>query len=153
MRCVRILTAVLLVSLLCQGSALGAAAVPDEHWSRTEGDGDYVTIRVPAASDLQTADTFLLAVRYADTLEPVALSSVYLDGFLFATVPAADADRPLEVFRGDQPVWTDLEQSYLAVQGADDLNIRGVILGDQAGRLKQDEPLTRAPAAGPAVGW
>lgn len=147
MRRVRILTAVLLVSLLCQGSALGAAAVPDEHWSRTEGDGDYVTIRVPAASDLQTADTFLLAVRYADTLEPVALSSVYLDGFLFATVPAADADRPLEVFRGDQPVWTDLEQSYLAVQGADDLNIRGVILGDQAGRLKQDEPLTRAEAA------
>ena len=147
MRRIRILAAVLLVSLLCQGFPLGAAEAADNSWRRAEGDGSYVTIRVPAPSGLQLTDTFYLSVRYADTQEPVALSSVYLDGYLFATVPAADADRPLEVFQGTQPVWTDLEQQYLAAQGASDLNIRGVILGDQAGRLKQDDPLTRAEAA------
>ena len=146
MKRVRILAAVFLVSLLCQSFALGAAPAADERWTRTE-DGGYVTIRVPAASDPQTVDVFQLAVRYADTQEPVALSSTYLDGYLFATVPASEAGRPLEVFQGTQPVWTDLEQPYLAVQGASELNIRGVIFGDKAGRLKQDAPLTRAEAA------
>lgn len=70
-------------------------------------------------------DTFDLAVRYADTGEPVALSSAYLDGYLFATVPAENADRPLEVFRGDDPVWTDLREQYLAANGSSDLQIRG----------------------------
>ena len=147
MKRVRILAAVFLVSLLCQSFALGAAPAADERWTRTEDGGGYVTIRVPAASDPQTADVFQLAVRYADTQEPVALSSTYLDGYLFATVPASEAGRPLEVFLGTQPVWTDLEQPYLAVQGASELNIRGVIFGDRAGRLKQDAPLTRAEAA------
>ena len=147
MKRVRILAAVFLVSLLCESFALGAAPAADERWTRTEDGGGYVTIRVPAASDSQTADVFQLAVRYADTQEPVALSSTYLDGYLFATVPASEAGRPLEVFRGTQPVWTDLEQPYLAVQGASELNIRGVIFGDKAGRLKQDAPLTRAEAA------
>ena len=124
------------MSELCAGRPAA-----DERWTRTE-DGGYVPIRVPAASDPQTVDVFQLAVRYADTQEPVALSSTYLDGYLFATVPASEAGRPLEVFQGTQPVWTDLEQPYLAVQGASELNIRGVIFGDKAGRLKQDAPLT-----------
>jgi len=94
MKRVRILAAVFLVSLLCQSFALGAAPAADERWTRTEDGGGYVTIRVPAASDSQTADVFQLAVRYADTQEPVALSSTYLDGYLFATVPASEAGRP-----------------------------------------------------------
>lgn len=147
MKRVRILASVLLISLLCQSFALGAAPTSGENWSRTEGNGDYVTIRVPVSASVEAEDTFLIAVRYADSQEPVALSSMYLDGYLFATVPAADANRPLEVFQGTEPVWTDLAQPYLAVQGSSNLRIRGVIFGDQAGRLKQDDPLTRAEAA------
>lgn len=147
MKRMRKLLAALLVCLLCQGAALAASEDAAPSWSRPEGDGSYVTLRVAAADDAQLADRENLAVRYADTQEPVALSSFYLDGYLFATVPAEEADRPLEVFQGEEPVWADLDEQYLAAPGARDLYRRGVILGDSAGRLNQDAPLTRAEAA------
>ena len=141
------LLAALLVLLLCQGTAFAAAVGAASDWRRSEAGGNYVTIRVPGEPGLALLDTFDLAVRYADTQEPVALSSIYLDGCLFATVPAENADRPLEVFQGEEPVWTDLDEQYLAAQGASDLNIRGVLYGDRSGQLKQDAPLTRAEGA------
>ena len=141
------LLAALLVLLLCQGTAFAAAVGAASDWRRSEAGGNYVTIRVPGEPGLALLDTFDLAVRYADTQEPVALSSFYLDGYLFATVPAEEADRPLEVFQGEEPVWADLDEQYLAAPGAGDLYRRGVILGDSAGRLNQDAPLTRAEAA------
>ena len=88
MKRMRKLLAALLVCLLCQGAALAASEDAAPSWSRPEGDGSYVTLRVAAADDAQLADRENLAVRYADTQEPVALSSFYLDGYLFATVPA-----------------------------------------------------------------
>ena len=142
-----LLASALACLLLCQGAASAAGGDAGQAWSRPEGDGSYVTIRVPGEPDMALIDTFDLAVRYADTGEPVALSSAYLDGYLFATVPAENADRPLEVFRGDDPVWTDLREQYLAANGSSDLQIRGVVRGDNAGRLKQDAPLTRAEGA------
>ena len=147
MKRMRKLLALIWVCLLCQGTVFAASGGAALSWSRPEGDGSYVTIRVAAAEDIEPADAENLAVRYADTQEPVALSSFYLDGYLFATVPKADASRPLEVFQGTEPVWTDLEEQYLAAQGAGDLYRRGVIFGDTSGRLKQDVPLTRAEAA------
>ena len=38
-------------------------------------------------------------------------------------------------------------EQYLAANGSSDLQIRGVVRGDNAGRLKQDAPLTRAEGA------
>ena len=143
----KLLASALACLLLCQGAASAAGGDAGQAWSRPEGDGSYITIRVPGEPDMALIDTFDLAVRYADTGEPVALSSAYLDGYLFATVPAENADRPLEVFRGDDPVWTDLREQYLAANGSSDLQIRGVVRGDNAGRLKQDAPLTRAEGA------
>lgn len=143
----KLLASALACLLLCQGAASAAGGDASQAWSRPEGDGSYITIRVPGEPDMALIDTFDLAVRYADTGEPVALSSAYLDGYLFATVPAENADRPLEVFRGDDPVWTDLREQYLAANGSSDLQIRGVVRGDNAGRLKQDAPLTRAEGA------
>ena len=143
----KLLASALACLLLCQGAASAAGGDAGQAWSRPEGDGSYVTIRVPGEPGMALIDTFDLAVRYADTGEPVALSSAYLDGYLFATVPAENADRLLEVFRGDDPVWTDLREQYLAANGSSDLQIRGVVRGDNAGRLKQDAPLTRAEGA------
>ena len=143
----KLLASALACLLLCQGAASAAGGDAGQAWSRPEGDGSYVTIRVPGEPGMALIDTFDLAVRYADTGEPVALSSAYLDGYLFATVPAENADRPLEVFRGDDPVWTDLREQYLAANGSSNLQIRGVVRGDNAGRLKQDAPLTRAEGA------
>ena len=144
----RWLAAVMACLLACQGAAFAVEdSGAEEPWRRVEPGGDYVTIRVDASAGetLPYGERRCLAVRYADTKEPVALTSEYLDGYLFATVPAAEADRPLEVFQGEEPVWTDLEQ-YSAGQGADDLCIRGVIQGDAAGRLNQKATLTRAEA-------
>ena len=143
----KLLASALACLLLCQGAASAAGGDAGQAWSRPEGDGSYITIRVSGEPGMALIDTFDLAVRYADTGEPVALSSAYLDGYLFATVPAENADRPLEVFRGDDPVWTDLREQYLAANGSSDLQIRGVVRGDNAGRLKQDAPLTRAEGA------
>ena len=136
------ITALLLCLLLCGSMALGAGNSGSGDWRRTEGDGSYVTIRLAAEKDLSYLDSMYLAVRYADTKEPVALTSEYQDGYLFATVPAADADRPLEVFQAEEPVWTDLEQQYLAAQGAEKLQIRGIIQGIEAGRLNTDFLIT-----------
>ena len=145
----RWLAAVMACLLACQGAAFAAeGSGATEDWRRVEPGGDYVTIRVDASAGeaLPYGERRCLAVRYADTGEPVALTSDYNMGYLFATVPAAEADRPLEVFQGEEPVWTDLEQQYSAGQGADDLCIRGVIQGDAAGRLNQKATLTRAEA-------
>ena len=145
MRVGKRIAAALLCLLLCQGTALAADSGGTEAWSRTEGDGSYVTIRVEAEEDLDWADSRYLAVRYADTGEPVALSSEYQDGYLFATVPAEDADRPLEVFSGDGFDWTDLDYPTEPT-GTNNLQIRGIIQGDEAGRLNKDGTLTRAQA-------
>ena len=106
----KLLASALACLLLCQGAASAAGGDAGQAWSRPEGDGSYVTIRVPGEPGMALIDTFDLAVRYADTGEPVALSSAYLDGYLFATVPAEKADRPWEEFRGGDPVWTDLRE-------------------------------------------
>ena len=140
----RRMTALLLGMALCQGAAMGADCGSGT-WSREEGDGSYITLRVPVEMELDAADSLYVAVRYADTKEPVALSSEYLDGYLFATVPAADAARPLEVFQGGEVDWTDISYAE-AAYGASQLQNRGIVQGDEHGRLNQDAALTRAEA-------
>ena len=80
------------------------------------------------------------------------LTSDYQQGWLFATVPAAEAERPLEVFQGEEhrfpdciTVWKGHEY-YNDPSGAKELYLRGVIQGDHAGNLNPDAALTRAEA-------
>ena len=149
----RLLTLLLCLSLLCP--AASAAEGEASPWSRTEGDGSYVTIRVPCpqGDGLDWAEQRWLAVRYADTGEPVPLASGYQrDGYLFATVPAADAGRPLEAFVGEEhhfPDCTTVWQGHAYYDepgGTEELYLRGVIQGDQTGNLNPDAALTRAEA-------
>ena len=149
----RLLTLLLCLSLLCP--AASAAEGEASPWSRTEGDGSYVTIRVPCpqGDGLDWAEQRWLAVRYADTGEPVPLASGYQrDGYLFATVPAADAGRPLEAFVGEEHHFPDCtivwqgNAYYNEPGGTGELYLRGVIQGDQAGNLNADAALTRAEA-------
>ena len=84
----RWLAAVMACLLACQGAAFAAEdSGAEELWRRLEPGGDYVTIRVDASAgeELPYGERRCLAVRYADTKEPVALTSEYLDGYLFAT--------------------------------------------------------------------
>lgn len=153
----RLISLLLAVAMLLSMNVL-AVEKTEELWSRTEGDGGYVTIRVPApeGEDMIWSEYQKLSVCYADTKEPVALTSQYKSGYLFATVPKADADRPLEVFLGKPLEFKDCfvyweydgkkDHFYDAPLGTDELNIRGIILGDGAENLKPNETITRAEA-------
>ena len=130
----RILALGLCLALLCPAARAAEGA---KGWSRSEPGGDYVTLRVPCPQGeaLDWSEQTLLAVRYADTGEPVPLTSDYQQGWLFATVPAAEAERPLEVFQGEEhrfpdciTVWKGHEY-YNDPSGAKELYLRGVIQG------------------------
>lgn len=98
-RTMSLLLSLVLILLL----AVPAAADDDStRWQRSEGDGNYVTIRVPCdvPEDLPWAQAQYLCVRYADTGEPVSLVSDFQDGWLFATVPAENAHRHWNPSRG-----------------------------------------------------
>lgn len=143
----RFLACLLASALLC-ALAPAALAAEEPAWTRQEGDGAYVTIRIQDpedADELGWAKARYRAARYADTKEPVALSSDHWQGYVFATVPARDADRPLEVFQGERFDWTDIQYQNEPM-GANLLSIRGVLQGDSQGRLNLDQVLTRAEA-------
>lgn len=133
--------------VLCLVMLLTVPAQATENWTRIEGNGDYVTVRIPYPEGLEQgwATTRYLCVRYADTKEPVPLTSEFEQGYLFATVPAKDTDRPLEVFQGDRFDWADIKWQSEPM-GANTLNIRGVIKGDENGNLNLEQDLTRAEA-------
>lgn len=145
------LVSLALAALLLPVSAL-ATGETEELWTRPEGGGGYVTVRLPdpEGKNLSWAEAQNLYVRYADTKEPVALSSGFERGDLFATIPHADAGRELEVARGEPirfadcvTVWQEYED-YDAPMGTDWLNLRGIILGDGSGNLRAAAVITRA---------
>ncbi len=122
-------------------------------WTRTEGE-HYVTFRL-SWPDWETTDwrqLDQLVVQYADTGEPVALSSTHQRGWIFATVPLRDKDRPLEVvhkepFRFDDCYYRwHSGEAYSPPLGLDALNLRVVFQGDAAGNFHSDNTLTRAEA-------
>lgn len=154
----RRLVGVLLVLLMILPAHVLAVDGAETLWTRTEGDGSYVTVRLPypEGNDMLWSEHRYLAVRYADTKEPVALSSELRSGYLFATVPIRDAKRPLEVFKGEPANFPDCYVSWNTGEkevgffdpplGADDLNIRGIITGDEKGDLHPKKVITRAEA-------
>lgn len=148
----RLLALTLCLALLCPAAL---AAEGEETWRRTEPGGHYVTIRLDYTRDDNMDWTMLrrVGVRYADTKEPVPLSSDLIWGdALYATVPAADADRPLEVFLGEEHQFPDCVEVwqghsyYYPPGGTEELYLRGVVKGDGAGNLNPDLTITRAEA-------
>lgn len=143
----------LAVLLMLPASALTAGET-EAVWTRPEGDGSYVTVRLPYPEGeyLSWEERQALYVRYADTKEPAALSSGYERGDLFATVPGADAGRELEVVRGEPARFADCVaawgeyEAYNAPTGTGRLSLQGIILGDGSGNLNADAALTRAEA-------
>ena len=113
-----------------------ARAAENSLWTCEEEGGRYVTIRVPfpQGEELSWSEQSLLSVRYRDTGEPVPLTSGYIQGFLFVTVPVEQADRPLEVFQRERREGVDLDVARLIT--------RGLISGDPDGDLRLEDPLT-----------
>lgn len=146
----RKLTCLLLCALLACSLAVPAFAAEEALWSRTEPGDAYVTFRLPVenTADLDWQARGRLYVGYADTGEPVPLTSWEYSGYIFATVPARHKDRPLEVVLGEAVEYADemTPWGYNAPLGADRLTLRGVLQGDGKGNLRSEETLTRAEA-------
>lgn len=144
------LTCLLLCALLACSLALPVFAAEETLWSRTEPGGNYVTYRLPIknADDLDWRQQSWLHVCYADTGAPVPLTSWDYNGYIFATVPVRDKDRPLEIRQGEEVQYADemTEWGYYAPLGADRLTLRGVLQGDGNGNLRSEDTLTRAEA-------
>ena len=126
--------------LLCLGLLIPAApvalAAEEPLWTCEEEGGGYVTVRLPCpqGEGMKWSEQILLSVRYRDTGEPVPLTSGYIRGFLFATVPVEQADRPLEVFQGERREEVGLDAARLMA--------RGLISGDPDGDLRLEDSLT-----------
>ena len=71
---------------------------------------DFTTVRVDNVDDFGALSKRL---RYADDKTPIPLSSYSWDGSLFATIPAENADRPVEEFSIQDAIPSGLgETSY-----------------------------------------
>lgn len=118
------------------------------------GDGDYVTTRLywPDWEQMDWSEQQNILVRYADTGEPVALTSELHQGYVFATVPVSERERALEVCLVQPPRFDDLydewngESHYNAPLGTNFLALRQIIRGDDAGQFHPNDSLTRAEA-------
>lgn len=154
----RFLSLLLSLSLLLTLTA-HAAPADNEPWNRMEPGGRYITLRLdyPQGEDSLRQDSRYYYARYADTKEPIPLTSPYLDGALYVTVPTGQEERPMEVLQGDPVKFLDcyttwmengtLKKAYAnAPLGADVLNLRGLFLGDEKGNLRPEQVLTRAEA-------
>lgn len=134
----RILSLVLSIGLLLTLTIQGVSA-QETPWRLEEEGGRYVTVRVPCpqGEDLVWAQARQLTVRYEDTGQVVPLSSDYIQGYLFATVPAEEAHRPLEAFPAEN---VKFSEGY--TRGVDGLAARGMIRGEPQGTLRPDDALT-----------
>ena len=102
---------------------------------------DFTTVRVDNVDEFGALSKRL---RYADDKTPIPLSGYSWDGSVFATIPAANADRPVEVFSTSdyQPPSSDESDWYSVL----DLAACGVLTGDSDGKFHPYRTVTRAEA-------
>ena len=124
------------------------AVQEEETWTRSEAGGKYVTVRLsyPDGPGLSYLQEQALAARYADTGEPIALTSVLYDTALFVTVPAENAGRPIEIYQAAPARFDDCANEYTLPLGTQVLNARGIVRGTGKGNLSPSSALTRAEA-------
>lgn len=103
---------------------------------------DFTTVRVDNVDDFGAVSKRL---RYADDKTPIPISGYSWDGSVFATIPAENAGRPVEVFStADYQPPSDDESDWY---GMLDLAACGVLTGDSDGKFHPERTVTRAEAA------
>ena len=138
----------LALSMAAALCAPALAAQEEETWTRSEAGGKYVTLRLsyPDGPELSYIQEQALAARYADTGEPIALTSVLYDTALFVTVPAENAGRPIEIYQAAPARFDDCANEYTLPLGTQVLHARGIVRGTGKGNLSPSSALTRAEA-------
>ena len=121
------LVCVVLVAAICMPASFAA---------------DFTTVRVDNVDEYGAISKRL---RYADDKTPIPLSGFSWDGSIFATIPAENANRPVEVFStADYQPPSDDESDWY---GMLDLAACGVLTGDSDGKFHPERTVTRAEAA------
>ena len=146
------MTAVLPAYAEKEDLAEDVAAVEEEKAAEAEETGFVkVYVECPEAEDMIYSDYSHLMMRYADDKTPIALSLPY-DRRVWATIPAENAERPLEYFISEEMTFTDEPDSeeytdesfYFYIMGQ--LSARGVIAGNDKGEALPMDNVTRAEA-------
>lgn len=112
---------------------------------------EFVTVSVPYpegeelwGTDYQSYSRLLM--RYADDKTPIPISE-YVDGYMFATIPEAKANREVEVYLSEAKTFTDEDDSYsYEFNMMKTMSSRGIINGDGEGRANPNANITRAEA-------
>ena len=119
----------LFLSLLLTASSVGAQE-------------NFKIVKIPQEFN---NDSWKLVARYKDTKEPINLSTYY-DGYVFATVPAENAEREIEAFIPDEVQFTDYSPEHYQFHMMGLLAEKGVIKGNEKGEAKPFDNVTRAEA-------
>ena len=125
-----------------------------EEVNEESGAFSVVFLECPEAELLQREnypDYSKLLMRYKDDKTPIALSMPY-GKYIYATIPAENADRPLEYFVSEEKTFTDAptgeeysEDSYYFYI-MEQLSAKGVIEGNEKGEALPLDNITRAEA-------
>ena len=145
MKTKKILSALIAASITAASLPLAACA---------SGEG-FIMLSAPYASgeklwgtDYQSYSRIL--ARYADDKTPIPMSKYY-DGRIFATVPEENAGREIEAFVADEATFTDMpdesNESYYDYRTMCTVAEKFVIMGDDKGRARPYDNITRAEAA------
>ena len=101
----------------------------------------FTVVSIPSAFEAMDHLSSRALARYTDDKTPIAISRYY-DGKIFATVPAENVNREIEEFIPESLEFTDKYNPDILF-----LASRGIIVGDEQGRARPDDTITRAEAA------
>ena len=148
----KILSGILAFSILTSFTAFAYAKEDEKAFK-------MVYIECPEAQKLYEEDYYdysHILMRYADDKTPIPLSTVY-DGYVYATIPAENADRPLEYFVSeetefaDDPDPTQYHEDSFYYYIMEMLSAKGVIKGNEKGEALPFQNVTRAEAVAIAM--
>ncbi len=106
----------------------------------------YVTVKTALPDGVSNQDKWQMMAQYADTGEPIALSYFY-DGYIHATIPAADKDREIQAFVPENIQFSDYtDDTSIDFTNMQVLSGMGVIQGNNKGEAKPLSTITRGEA-------
>ena len=130
--------------LLCLVCLLGFATVA---LAATGGEG-FITVSwaYPQGEGLTWTEQRALQARYSDDKTPIPLNQYY-DGYMFATIPAANASRSLEAYQAEAMTFADdSEEQFYEFHVLGELSRTGVIRGNGEGQGRPFDTISRAEA-------
>ncbi len=106
---------------------------------------NFAVLKIPFPEDIKDNDSWRTVARFKDSGQAITLSAYY-NGYVFATIPAADKEREIEAFVPDEIKFTDYDPAKYEFNDIMQLSRTGVIMGNEKGEAKPFDNVTRAEA-------